>query len=220
MQSAFATHATQPLPAAQTGVAPVQARDDEDVPSTLQVTAVVPAQVIAPGVQTWLGTHAPARQVPPVQALPSGELLIAHSPFCAEQELTRHWPGGAQATGAPPWQAPLRQTSPVVQPLLSEQAAALFVRTQPCCAVQVSFVQGLLSLQLSAAQLKTQLPPPWQTCPAGQLATALSWPLLQVWNCVPLAQRPPLQLLQRPAIQPKLSVQFVVCSCPLAQACV
>jgi hypothetical protein len=69
-----------------------------------------------------------------------------------------------------------------LQALASAQLVPLAAgdRTQPCCALQVSLVQALPSLQLSAAQLNTQLPPPWQTWPAGQLPAALSWPLLQV----------------------------------------
>jgi hypothetical protein len=57
-------------------------------------------------------------------------------------------------------QAPFWQTSLPVQALPSEQPLVLFVNTQPCWALQLSLVQPLLSLQLSCAQLKTQLPAP------------------------------------------------------------
>lgn len=87
-----------------------------------------------------------------------------------------------QVTGVPGAQRPPWQVSAPLQALPSEQLLVLFVWTQPCCAVQVSLVQGLLSLQFSCWQLKTQLPPPWQTCPVGQFLAALSCPLSQVWN--------------------------------------
>lgn len=102
--------------------------------------------------------------------------------------------------GAPPrLQLPFWHVSAPLQALPSVQLVPLatLLRPQPACAVQVSLVHGLPSLQLSAAQLNTQLPPPWHTCPAGQLRAALISPLSQVWNCVPFAHWPPLQLLQR-----------------------
>ena len=52
---------------------------------------------------------------------------------------------------APPWQAPPEQASPDVQALESEQAAVLFVYTQPVELLQESFVHGLESLQVIAA---------------------------------------------------------------------
>ena len=129
------------------------------------------------------GRQVPPVQVPPlVQAVPSRTLLVTQPPACAEQLAVLHSPGLAQPTAPPPWQLPLRQTSPPVQALLSEQAAVLFVCPQPACAVQVSLVHGLPSSQAPGWQLKTQLPPPWQTCPLGQFLAALSCPLSQVWN--------------------------------------
>lgn len=100
MQSALATHWTH-LPALQTGVVPVQSCEVVAVPAALQMTTLLPLQLVAPGVQTWFGTQVPARQVPPVQGLLSGALLVAQPPLCAEQALTRHWPGAGQLTGAP-----------------------------------------------------------------------------------------------------------------------
>ena len=73
LQSALATHSTQPTPGVQTGVAAVlaQFRDVVAVPSGLQVTAVVPVQVIAPGVQIRVFT-----QLPPWQLWPGGQFAF------------------------------------------------------------------------------------------------------------------------------------------------
>jgi hypothetical protein len=102
-----------------------------------------------------------------------------HWPFWQTLPLPQAVPFAAGAAGL---HLPFWQLSLPLQALPSEQLLLLFVCTQPCCAVQVSFVQGLLSLQFSCWQLKTQLPPPWQTCPEGQFRGALSCPLSQVWN--------------------------------------
>jgi hypothetical protein len=65
----------------------------------------------------------------------------------------------SQTTAAPAWQMPPPQVSPVVQAFPSSQAIVLFVKTQPASSVQVSVVQGLLSLQIRPTP-GWQVPPP------------------------------------------------------------
>jgi hypothetical protein len=62
-----------------------------------------------------------------------------------------------QFRGAPPMHLPVLQASWVVQALLASQARLFSVKTQPLTVSQLSVVQGLLSLQSSAAPA-TQLP--------------------------------------------------------------
>lgn len=94
------------------------------------------------------GRQVPPWQVPPLlQAVPSRTLLVTQPPDCVEQAAVLHSPGLAQPRAPPPWQLPLRQLSPVVQALPSEQAAVLLVWPQPL-ALQLSLVQPLPSSQL------------------------------------------------------------------------
>ena len=65
----------------------------------------------------------------------------------------------SQLVAEPGRQVPPAQESPVVHALPSSHAAVLFVVTQPVAGLQVSVVQGLLSLQ-TAAVPAWQLPPP------------------------------------------------------------
>jgi len=103
---------------------------------------------------TGRGRHWPLWQVVLLAAAPQ----VAPSPRSAGLEQEPFW-----------------QTSLPVQGLLSPQPLVLsFVNTQPCCALQLSSVQGLLSVQLSCAQLKTQLPAPWHTWPAAQFCPSPS----------------------------------------------
>ncbi len=109
-----------------------------------------------------------------------------------------------------PLQTPAPQTSPVVQPFLSSQAAVLFVKTQPLLGSHASLVQGLPSLhpmrppatqlpalhwspavhrlpslQLARFALLTQ---PW---PGKQASSVQTLPSSQLW--MPLAMHlPPL----------------------------
>jgi hypothetical protein len=88
-------------------------------------------------------------------------------PVCALQLLLLSTVQGLlslQVTAAPVrLQLPFWQVSAPLQALPSPQLVPLAALecTQPACAVQVSLVQALLSLQLSPAQLNAQFPPPW-----------------------------------------------------------
>jgi hypothetical protein len=56
-----------------------------------------------------------------------------------------------QTNGAPEWQVPPPQVSPVVQALTSSQGTVLLARMQPVVGLQLSSVQGLPSSQLGGA---------------------------------------------------------------------
>ena len=71
-----------------------------------------------------------------------------------------------------PAQVPPPQTSPEVQALPSLQAAVLLVKTQPVAGLQESFVQGLLSLHVTAE-------PPVQRPPAHLSLTVQAEPSSQ-----------------------------------------
>ena len=113
-------------------------------------------------------TQAPAEHVSPVvHAFPSLQeavLFAKTQPVAGLQlSLVQTLPS-LQTTGVAPVHVPPPQTSPVVQAFPSLHEAVLFVCVQPA-GVQLSSVQGLLSLQSKAAP--EQLPP-LQTSPIVQ----------------------------------------------------
>ena len=102
---------------------------------------------------------APGRQVPMaqksplVQALPSSQafaLFAKTQPVDLSQLSVVHTLLSLHTRGPPGWHVPSVQKSPTVQALPSEQAFALFVKTQPLAVSQLSVVHGLLSLQFIA----------------------------------------------------------------------
>jgi hypothetical protein len=115
----------------------------------------------------------------------------------------------SQDLALPAWQAPYKQTSPVVQALPSSQLLLLLVLVQlPVVVSQPSVVQGLLSLQTLALP-GWQLPPKQlslvvQALPSLQLTALLvvrqlpvAWSQLSVVQRLPSSQvvaGPPLQL--------------------------
>ena len=114
-------------------------------------------------VQTWLssqlsagpGTQAPAEQTSPlVQTLLSVQvsaLLEKMQPEAGAQVSVVQTLPSLQVTAAPGRQAELAQRSPLVQALLSVHGRVLAANTQPVAALQLSLVQGLLSLQVVSA---------------------------------------------------------------------
>ena len=96
----------------------------------------------------------PLQTSPDVQALPSSQafvLLVNTHPVAGLHVSVVHRLLSSQTTAAPGWQAPAPHVSPDVQALPSSQAIVLFVKTQPVAGLQLSVVQGLLSLQTIAA---------------------------------------------------------------------
>ena len=109
-------------------------------------------------------TDLPALQLPPAQASPivhglpssQGRLLpVCTQPLLGLQLSVVHGLPSSQSTAVPGLQAPSAHWSPLVQALLSVQAAVFLANTQPEVASQLSSVQTLPSWQLS-------LPPPVQ----------------------------------------------------------
>jgi len=106
-----------------------------------------------------------------------------------------------QLGAAPPTHEPPEQTSPVVHALPSLQASVLFVCVQPVAGLQLSVVQGLLSLQLSGVPAPQE--PPLQT----------SWPLqtlLSSHAAVLLVWVQPLAGSHESFVQELLSLQLTV----------
>jgi hypothetical protein len=132
------------------------------------------------------------------------QLPVAPSQLSVVQGLL-----SSQDLALPAWQAPYKQTSPVVQALPSSQLALLLVLVQlPVVVSQPSVVQGLLSLQTLALP-GWQLPPKQlslvvQALPSLQLTALLvvrqlpvAWSQLSVVQRLPSSQvvaGPPLQL--------------------------
>ena len=105
-------------------------------------------------------TADPAWQVPPpqaspvVQASPSSQAFVLFAktqPEAGLHESVVQLLLSLQTTAEPAWHVPPPQTSPVVQAFPSSHAFVLLVKTQPVASVQVSVVQGLLSLQMRPA---------------------------------------------------------------------
>ena len=111
--------------------------------------------------------HAPPAQVSPtLQTSPSlhGSVLSpCEQPSLAEQPSVVQGLLSLHATGAPLVQAPSMHTSPEVQASLSSQVALLALVVHPWLGSHLSSVQGLPSLQVTAAPA-TQLPC-WHTSP-------------------------------------------------------
>jgi len=130
---------------------------------SLQVTAAPP----------W---HVPPPQLSPeVHAFPSSHaavLLLKTQPETGLQLSDVHTLLSLQVTAAPPWHVPSPQVSPEVQAFPSSQDAVLFVKTQPVAGLQLSEVQTLLSLQVTAA-------PPWHVPPAQTSPAVHAFPSSQ-----------------------------------------
>ena len=112
-------------------------------------------------------TAAPGTQAPPAHAsplvhrLPSWQatvLLALLQPPCGSHVSVVHGLPSSQAEGALGVHTPFLHASPVVQELLSVQAAVLLVNLQPRSGSQLSSVHGLPSAHASNCP-PTQLPP-------------------------------------------------------------
>ena len=119
-------------------------------------------------------TAEPAWQVPDpqvspvVQALPSSQaivLFVKTQPVAGLHVSVVHTLLSLQTTAALVLQVPPPQVSPEVQAFPSLQEFVLLVNTQPVAIVQVSVVQGLLSLHTMPTPAHT---PPLQTSPDVQ----------------------------------------------------
>jgi hypothetical protein len=100
-------------------------------------------------------TQAPLLQVSlVVQALPSSHgalLLVLTQPVCSSQLSSVQTLLSLQLGGGPPTQAPPLQASAVVQALPSSHELLLGTNVQPLAGLQLSSVQGLLSLQTTGS---------------------------------------------------------------------
>jgi hypothetical protein len=98
--------------------------------------------------------HEPnAHWSPVVHAFPSSHafvLFVWTQPVAGSQLSVVQALLSSHTRGAPGWHVPPEQMSSTVQAFPSEQAAVLFVETQPVAESQLSVVQGLLSLQFNA----------------------------------------------------------------------
>lgn len=127
---------------------------------------------------TWVTPpHKPRAQVSPVvQALPSSQgPLVATllQPLRGSQLSAVHGLPSAHRAALPPVQEPSAQASPLVQLSPSSQGAAIGAKTQPPAGLQVSLVQGLLSLQATAWPLHT---PATHVSPAVQASPSVQGP--------------------------------------------
>ena len=98
---------------------------------------------------------------PVVHALPSSQafvLLVNTHPVAGLHVSVVQPLPSLQTKGVPDWQAPPPHVSPDVQAFPLSQAIVLFVKTQPVAGLQLSVVQGLLSLHTIATPPHT--PPP------------------------------------------------------------
>jgi len=153
---------------------------------------------------------APVWQVPPehvspvVQALPSSHaavLFVKTQPVAGAQvSVVQTLPSLQTSVPVPGRQLPPPHVSPVVQALLSSQAAVLFVKTQPLAGAHESVVHGLLSSQFSVPAPAWQLPPE-QTSPVVQ-----AFPSLQ--DAVLFACAQPVAGTHESFVQGLLSSQF------------
>jgi hypothetical protein len=100
------------------------------------------------------GWHVPPPQVSSVvQASPSSQatvLFVKTHPDAGSHVSVVQGLSSLQTTAVPGWQAPAPQVSPVVHALPSSQAIVLFVKTHPVAGLQVSLVQTLPSLHVTA----------------------------------------------------------------------
>jgi hypothetical protein len=86
-----------------------------------------------------------------VQALPSLQdvvLFVCTQPVAELQLSSVHTLSSLQFFGPPAWQLPPAHVSPTVQMFPSSHGDVLFMWRHPTTASQLSFVHGLLSLQL------------------------------------------------------------------------
>jgi hypothetical protein len=130
-------------------------------------------------------------QVPPeqasfvVQALPSLQaavLGVCVQPIAGSHASVVQTLPSSQFGAAPPTQTPPEQTSLAVQAFPSLHGLVLLMWTQPLAGLHESFVQGLLSLQLTVVPLQT---PPEHTSPLVQALPSLQeFVLLACWQPV------------------------------------
>ena len=155
-------------------------------------------------------SRVPALHAPPtqpsglVQALPSLQLpseLLWLQPAMGSQLSLVQGLLSSHTVGAPPWQVPPAQESPLVQGLPSLHGWVLAAWLQPSLASQASLVHGFWSSQLGAAPgLHTpavQVSPTVQALPSSQVPAAAL--------C-----RQPLVLSQLSAVHGLLSLQLTV----------
>ena len=148
------------------------------------------------------GTQDPDEHVSPVvHAFPSlhaAVLLACWQPVAGLQLSSVHRLLSLHDTAAPPTQAPDEQVSPLVHAFPSSQAAVLFTYAHPVAGLQLSLVQTLLSLQVTAAT-PTHVPPE-QVSPVVQ-----AFPSSQTAVLFACAQ--PVAGLQLSSVQGLLSLQ-------------
>ena len=116
----------------------------------------------------------PEQESPIVQALLSLQeavLLACVQPVAGLQASFVHTLPSSQLGAAPPTQVPPLHVSLVVHALPSLHGAVLLVYTQPVAGTQVSFVQGLLSLQVSGVP-GWQIPEEQVSVPSHKSASA------------------------------------------------
>ena len=124
------------------------------------------------GFKSSQSTPCPEVQTPPthtsplVQALPSSHpalVAVNVQPLAMSQASVVQGLLSLHATAVLDPHTPSAQISPTVQAFPSSQALVLLVLKQPATALQLSMVQGLLSLQLLTSPGKHA--PPWQVSP-------------------------------------------------------
>jgi hypothetical protein len=144
----------------------------------------------------------PAHTSPTEQPFPSSHgppLLLNVQPVAGLQASVVQTFPSLQVMGWPALQLPPAQTSFAVHALPSLQGRVLFKKEQPLAGTQVSVVQGLLSLQTTAAPGRHA--PARQASPVVQAFPSLQGFLLGVWRHPSLGS-------QASFVQALLSLQF------------
>ena len=188
---------------------------------------VVSQASVVHGLPSLQATALPLAQLPPVQvsplvqALPSvhGKLLLALTQPLAElHESLVHSLPSSQLGALPGTQLPPAQVSESVHALPSLQEALLLPKTQPLVVLQLSVVQGLLSLQVMAVPAP-QLPPLQVSLLVHALPSLQGALLLLCWQPtsgshrsfvqpLPSSQLRTLPPLHTPPLQASLEVQL------------
>jgi hypothetical protein len=158
----------------------------------------------------------PAHTSPVVQAFPSEHdavLFVKTHPVVELQVSVVQTLLSLQVTGVPARHVPLRQASPVVHALPSEQLPVLLVNTQPVAGLQLSVVQGLLSSQTTGV-------PGWHVPPLHMSPVVQAFPSEQ--ETVLLVNTHPVAVLQVSVVHGLLSlhVNGVPTQAPATQASV
>jgi hypothetical protein len=156
------------------------------------------------GLLSWQATVAPLHKPPvqvslEVQALLSVQLPVLSAkvqPVWALQPSSVHTLPSAQGNAAPGWHTLLAQLSPTVHRLPSSQEPETAAKLQPVVGLQLSAVQGLLSLQLTG--VPTQ-PPPLQVSLLVHAEASLQVAVLAVnWQPLLVSQLSVVQGLLSP----------------------